>query len=299
MQCPLSGDLSTPGICCKTAARQTYPTANQCGVRNYALDTRISSPLAINEASFGEFPWQAIIFFSNYTYKCGGSIISENHILTGAHCVYGLAPGDIQVRVGEWQVNSYHEPLKYSDYPVSGIVMHPDFNNNNLHNDIAILTLSTPIEFNYHVNSICVPDGTQSFSGTRCFATGWGKDSFEGNYQVILKHVDLPLVDHYSCQEKLRKTRLGKYFRLHDSFICAGGEEGKDACTGDGGGPLVCKDSNTGSYFVKGITAWGIGCGEKDVPGVYADVEVLLPWMQSVLTPLDQQQQGTLGGYGK
>ena len=28
--------------------------------------------------------------------------------------------------------------------------------------------------------------------------------------------------------------------RAHKSHLCAGGEEGRDTCTGDGGGPLFC-----------------------------------------------------------
>lgn len=52
----------------------------------------------------------------------------------------------------------------------------------------------------------------------------------EGHYQVILKKVELPIVPRKECQDKLRETRLGKYFRLHETFICAGGEAGKDTC---------------------------------------------------------------------
>jgi hypothetical protein len=34
------------------------------------------------------------------------------------------------------------------------------------------------------------------------------------------------------CQDKLKTTRLGSQFQLNPtSFICAGGEEGYDACT--------------------------------------------------------------------
>lgn len=52
----------------------------------------------------------------------------------------------------------------------------------------------------------------------------------EGRYQVILKKVELPVVPHDSCQNVLRQSRLGKYFLLDRSFICAGGEAGRDTC---------------------------------------------------------------------
>lgn len=52
----------------------------------------------------------------------------------------------------------------------------------------------------------------------------------EGRYQVILKRVELPIVQHNTCQDIMRTTRLGKFFVLDRSFICAGGEQGKDTC---------------------------------------------------------------------
>merc|ERR1712146_546709 len=97
--------------------------------------------------------------------------------------------------------------------------------------------------------------------------------------------IDLPVVSNGFCQDKLRSTRLGQKFKLHDSFLCAGGIAGKDTCKGDGGSPLVCPskyDPNT--YIQAGIVAWGIGCGENGTPGVYADVSKATCWIDQVMT---------------
>lgn len=53
-----------------------------------------------------------------------------------------------------------------------------------------------------------------------------------GNFQYILKKVDVPVLESNDCEQRLRRTRLGPFFQLsRSSFICAGGELGKDACT--------------------------------------------------------------------
>jgi secreted trypsin-like serine protease len=94
----------------------------------------------------------------------------------------------------------------------------------------------------------------------------------------VLKEVEVPVISHRQCEAMLRQTRLGPDFALHPGFLCAGGEEGKDACTGDGGGPLVC-DVN-GVWQLAGVVSWGVGCGERDVPGVYAKVSQYDDWIQ-------------------
>lgn len=73
---------------------------------------------------------------------------------------------------------------------------------------------------------------TWTFLSFRCFTTGWGKDAFGdvGKYQNILKEVDVPVIGPAQCQAQLRQTRLGYSYNLSPAMLCAGGEEGKDAC---------------------------------------------------------------------
>merc|ERR1712080_605168 len=93
----------------------------------------------------------------------------------------------------------------------------------------------------------------------------WGKDKFgsDGRYASILKEVVYPIVGRPECQKKLRETRLGRFFELDKSFMCAGGIKGVDTCKGDGGSPLSCKIQGRNSWVQAGIVSWGIGCGEE------------------------------------
>jgi len=129
-----------------------------------------------------------------------------------------------------------------------------------------------------HLDTICLPDSINNrednYEKTDCVVMGWGTKKFDDSQpQNILKQVELPIVDNNQCQSLLQKTSLGRGFDLDESFLCAGGKKGADACTGDGGGPLVCptkKDKDR--YVLAGIIAWGIGCGKENVPGAYAAV---------------------------
>ena len=75
---------------------------------------------------------------------------------------------------------------------------------------------------------------TLDISKDNCFATGWGKDRFgrKGEYKTVLKQVRLGMLDFESCEEKLRETRLTRFFELDKSFTCAGGNKGKVSVQG-------------------------------------------------------------------
>ena len=71
------------------------------------------------------------------------------------------------------------------------------------------------------------------------------------------------------CRSKLENID-DRYFilKVDDTLMCTGLKEGgKDACKGDGGSPLVCEVD--GVWQLAGIVSWGVGCGTRDIPGVY------------------------------
>lgn len=193
----------------------------------------------------GEFPWTIAIFridnTSAWTYQCGGSLIHPSVVLTAAHCVYGIKQSELTLRAGEWDTQTTDEPWPHQERNVEQIVIHENFDNRRLYHDMALLYLTKPVDLVENVNTVCLPPQAHIFDGSRCFASGWGKDQFglAGKLQVIQKKIELPVVERSSCVQQLRTTRLGAEYKLHESFICAGGEMGKDTCSGDGGSPLV------------------------------------------------------------
>ncbi|CAH0384242.1 unnamed protein product [Bemisia tabaci] len=281
-------------VCCRRPLRkQSYrpkPVGYaQCGRRNaQGINGRIKNPVFVDgDSEFGEYPWQVAILKKDpqeSVYVCGGTLIDQLHIITAAHCVKSYTEYDLRVRLGEWDVNHDVEFYPYVERDVVGLVVHPEFYAGTLYNDIAVLRLDKPVDFTQspHISPACLPDQYSDYAGTRCWTTGWGKDAFgeQGKYQNILKEVDVPVVGFQQCQSQLQQTRLGYDFKLHPGFVCAGGEEGKDACKGDGGGPMVCERG--GTWQVVGIVSWGVGCGKYGVPGVYTKVAYYLDWIRQV-----------------
>lgn len=134
--------------------------------------------------------------------------------------------------MGEWDASSSTEPIPAQEFQVVRIFVHPQYTASNLRNDVAILRLQTPVQLGQvpTITTACLPSTV--LSNIRCWVAGWGRIDFSNNgaFQAIEKEVDVPLVDQATCQNQLRATRLGQNFQLDfTSFICAGGEAGKDA----------------------------------------------------------------------
>lgn len=72
---------------------------------------------------------------------------------------YRSNPMSMLVRLGEWDAARNNEPLNPLTVNVDRIIIHPQFNANNLQNDLAIIKLNANINIpsNANVNTACRP----------------------------------------------------------------------------------------------------------------------------------------------
>ncbi|XP_015369411.1 PREDICTED: serine protease 44-like [Diuraphis noxia] len=292
----------------KTSNNPTSVDQRQCGTWNKnGIGFKIGDAID-NESEFGEFPSMVAIFKEKLSkdgekklvLHCGGSLIEKDVILTAAHCVIKEDILTLVVRAGEWDLKTEKEILHHQDRRVSKIVTHPDYSANGIYNDVALIFTVDSFSLQENIQPICLPATNDIFINDKCYSSGWGKTVFYNNYTIvkktesgktretgqyevsILKKVDLPIVPRTLCMDALRATRLGPKFVLHDSFICAGGQEGKDTCKGDGGSPLMCPYKDEPDRLVQvGIVAWGISCGLADIPAAYVNVAGFVYWIKN------------------
>jgi len=219
------------------------------------------------EARPNSLPWQVAVGEVGWGTGCGGSIINKNTVITAAHCI---KPGrDYYFVAGQHKKYDYYAPY-YHKYQAK-VIVHPEYRSLKK-NDIAIMKTEEDIEFNDGVQPICLPPADQEYGEetTMFLASGWG--SLGNKYATHLMQVGLPYISTKTCQRM-----LGSY-NIHEAVICAGyAAGGKDSCQGDSGGPLATVVDD--HWTLAGVVSWGIGCAQRNRPGVYTHVAKYLDFI--------------------
>ncbi|XP_012497006.1 PREDICTED: chymotrypsinogen B [Propithecus coquereli] len=218
----------------------------------------------------GSWPWQVSLQDNTGFHFCGGSLISEDWVVTAAHC--GVTTSDLVV-AGEFDQSSDKENVQV--LKIAQVFKNPKFSLLTVTNDITLLKLATPATFSETVSAVCLPSANDDFpAGSLCVTTGWGKTKYTSNQTSSkLQQAALPVVSTANC----KKTWGSK---ITDTMICAGAN-GVSSCNGDSGGPLVYQKD--GAWTLVGIVSWGSSTCSTSTPAVYARVTALLPWVQEIL----------------
>ncbi|KAJ8668467.1 hypothetical protein QAD02_010130 [Eretmocerus hayati] len=236
-----------------------------------------------------EYPWMVALEFrtpkEDKKMACGGSLITNQHILTAAHCIKGLSiPRGwslVSVRLGEWDTRTNPDcnadtcANQYESIPVKEAIVHELYDPIAQHNDIGIIFMDRPVEFSHDIKPICLP--TNDGILPKLTVAGWGRNE-TSEYSEKLLQVRVPHVSLQSCGAiyKDRNTPV----KLTDDQLCAGGEESKDSCVGDSGGPLMQISPKDPKYYVVGVVSFGPRiCGTAGWPGVYTNVYKYKPWL--------------------
>ncbi|XP_040079481.1 plasma kallikrein-like [Ixodes scapularis] len=122
-------------------------------------------------ATLGAWPWMVEILDA-FGHRCGGALISSQHVLTSAQCLTQTFKKSIRVLLGSY---SRQQAEKGLEEEIESICMYPQFVKDKFETDIAIVTLKRPVEYTQTILPVCLPDiNDNPDCEVPMYVAGWG-----------------------------------------------------------------------------------------------------------------------------
>ncbi|MFF7716560.1 trypsin-like serine protease [Streptomyces sp. NPDC007988] len=223
-------------------------------------------------------PWMAQLHYYDETtgtgFLCGGVVIAPSKVATAAQCVKGAKwykGGTVVVGTDRTPTQNTDGTWDWHGGTLLGAYRqwhHPQFSLSTLDNDVAVLTLTSPVPSTVKPLPLAQPTDSALYqAGLDGKVYGWGKTtSGPGGAAATLKVADADVVSDTACAAAYPG---GGFVKGH--MLCAGaaptGDDGtsETTCSGDSGGPLVVGGR------LAGIVS-GENCSTAGKYGLYAKV---------------------------
>jgi secreted trypsin-like serine protease len=228
-----------------------------------ATATPSSGEGAVQPLIVGGTPAPAYSFMASMqnlsgSHRCGASVVHANWAVTARHCVSGISPSSLRLRVGSNNRTSGGVLVS-----VAALYSHSTA-------DLALMRIGT-VPSSYPSIRIAASSGPV---GTATRIMGWGQTCPSPGgcgAPVQLQQLDTSIVSDSLCSG-IRAA----------SEICTNNPGGtRGACYGDSGGPEI--KSVSGAWQLIGATSRSGGgsvCAVR--PSIYVDVPYFRSWIRSV-----------------
>ncbi|XP_037809800.1 collagenase-like [Lucilia sericata] len=246
--------------------------------RNDKMNIQMQSEAIISgsRAALGQFPWHVILRRDEEdTLLCGGSIISNKWVLTASHCIYNLS--SVLLTFGTIDLFNYENNMTSTK-----LYTYPDFDAENIINDISLIELPTPLNFTKNIKSIGLVssiEASNDFVGAEGIIIGFGQTAniAEDSSDVLL-WANVEIINITTCAKAYEEESI------EDTVMCGIGYNNNadiSPCDGDSGGALVWKNKYN-NYVQIGIISFTVKNKCSEYPTGYTKITSYLNYINNI-----------------